>query len=284
MIRWIVLFIVCVLVSLPAQAGLIRDRMAARAATRDLNVLRDVAYGADAAQKMDVYSPHHPKGAPVIVFVHGGGWRTGDKANPNVITNKVPYWVGKGAIVVSVNYRMLPTDVYSQAADVARAIAFVQKNAASWGGDISRMAVSGHSAGAHLIMLVANDPALASGILPWRASVVLDSAAYDIPRLMQAPHLPLYDNAFGADQDFWRRVSPHDALRGRVPPALLVCSSQRRESCPVAQAYAAKAGALGNMVEVLPQDMTHAEINANLGTPGAYTDAVDVFLKVQELF
>src|SRR5688572_15160874 len=68
----------------------------------------DVAYGDDVRQRMDVYMPLQPKDAPVIVMVHGGAWRLGDKSDVLVVENKVARWVPNGFIFISINYRMLP--------------------------------------------------------------------------------------------------------------------------------------------------------------------------------
>lgn len=68
----------------------------------------DVAYGSDPLQKLDVYVPANVVRAPVIFMVHGGGWVEGDKANHNVVFNKVPYFLGKGFVLVSTNYRLSP--------------------------------------------------------------------------------------------------------------------------------------------------------------------------------
>jgi arylformamidase len=70
--------------------------------------LRDVAYGTDPRQRFDVYLPAQPRNAPVILFVHGGGWENGNKDNPGVVENKAAYWLPKGYILVSTNYRMRP--------------------------------------------------------------------------------------------------------------------------------------------------------------------------------
>ena len=91
-------------------------------------------------QAMDVYLPAEskvgPKAAPVILMVHGGGWRIGDKRHPPVFENKVARWVPKGFIFVSVNYPMVPeSDPVEQADDIARALAAAQAAAPGWGGD-----------------------------------------------------------------------------------------------------------------------------------------------------
>ncbi|MEW6389436.1 MAG: alpha/beta hydrolase [Pseudomonadota bacterium] len=277
----------------PADAQRLRDRIAERAAARaeaklaktptPEGLLRDlnVSYGPDKAQVFDVYRPKAAQGAPIVVMAHGGGWRIGDKAMGKVIDNKVPWLAGQGFIFVSVNYRMLPdADVATQARDVARAIAAVQAKASAWGGDPSKVVLMGHSAGAHLVSLLAADPAIAAqeGAKPWLGVVALDSAAMDVPTIMSQRHMKLYDEAFGSDPAVWTALSPLARMKTAPAPLIMVCSSRRADSCPQAQALADKAKSLGGQASVLPQDLSHGEINAKLGEPGAYTDAVGRFL------
>jgi arylformamidase len=245
--------------------------------------IADVAYGPASAQKLDIYAPAAAKGAPVIVMVHGGAWRTGDKARDGVVTAKVGHFVPRGYVFVSIDYRMLPeAGPLAQAEDVARALAFVQSRAATFGGDPRRVVLMGHSAGAHLVALLAAAPEIVTkaGATPAMATIALDSAAYDVPAIMNARHLPLYDRAFGGDPADWRQVSPIDRLgAGRAPaPMLLVCSSRRDESCAQARSFAGRVGGLGGRAEVLPVAMSHMEINRDLGAGGAHTGAVDAFL------
>lgn len=248
----------------------------------------DIPYGDDPAQRLDVYRPAAgTSAAPVIVFVHGGGWRRGDKAMAQMVANKVPHWLGCGHVVVSINYRMLPdADPVQQAEDVARALAFVQREAAFWGGDAARVALVGHSAGAHLVALLAADASLAAaqGAAPWRATVAMDSAALDIEAVMTRRHYRFYDPVFGTDPVFWRAASPMHRLAAKpASPLLLICSSQRDDSIDAARAFASKAEHLGGRVELLPVDLTHMELNDQLGTPGPYTDAVDAFLRSADI-
>ncbi|MGF1628156.1 MAG: alpha/beta hydrolase [Kiloniellaceae bacterium] len=257
----------------------------AAAAQRDLpdgaRILRDLAYGADPAQRLDVYLPPNAKGAPVILMVHGGGWSRGDKALGSVVASKAARWVPQGYIFISVNNRLLPeADPLQQADDVATALAFAQSNAASWGGDAGRFILMGHSAGAHLVALLAASPAIATrqGARPWLGTVPLDSAAFDVIAIMQDRHLGLYDRAFGGDPDFWRSASPLHRLAAAPAPMLLVCSSRRAVACAQAEAFAAKATALGGDVSLLPVDLSHRGINTDLGEPGNYTERVEAFL------
>ncbi|HTK46732.1 MAG TPA: alpha/beta hydrolase [Gemmatimonadaceae bacterium] len=247
----------------------------------NVRVVHDVAYGSAAKQRFDVYIPAGARNAPVVFLVHGGGWRTGDKAGRAVVENKVAHWSRAGVIVVSVNYRLLPdADPLEQARDVARALAAAQTRLASWGGDPARVVLVGHSAGAHLVALLDADPALAAslGAKPWIGTIILDSAVLDVPPFMSHPHLPLYTHAFGSDTALWRAASPYDHLHAGMTPMLVVCSSQRRESCPASMRFVAKAKQFGVRAEVLTQAKSHREINEQLGIAGPYTDAVDRFL------
>lgn len=246
-----------------------------------ITVLRDLHYGGGPCETFDVYAPANARRAPVIFMVHGGAWRFGDKSARGVVQNKVAHWVPRGVIVISVDYPMLPdTPPLQQARDLGLALAVAQRDATQWGGDPHKFVLMGHSAGAHLVALVSAEPALATsqGALPWLGTVALDSAAYNVATIMQARHLGLYDRAFGRDPAAWAEVSPIVQLQAGMAPFLTVCSSRRSDSCAQAQAFAAKARALGTQAQVLPEDLSHAEINATLGEPSAYTTAVDRFL------
>ena len=219
---------------------------------------------------------------PIIVFVHGGAWAIGDKDNPGIVPNKAAYWLPKGYAFVSINYRLLPAaDPLVQADDVAQAVAAVQRLAPHWGADGSRVVLMGHSAGAHLVALLGADPLRLgkAGARPTRGVVALDSAALNVVQIMQFPrHFGFYDRAFGKDPAYWTAASPYHALTAASLPLLAVCSSQRADSCPQARAFAEKARGFGVRVEVQPEDLSHAQINHELGAPSAYTDAVGRFV------
>lgn len=280
-----------------ASAGPLRDRIEARRDARQaveddgyggssrrnvpagVKLVRDIAYGADKQQRFDAYLPKGASNAPIIFMVHGGGWKRGDKAMDAVVENKVAYWATRGFIVVSANYRMLPAaDPLLQARDVALAIRAAADMAAGWGGDRGQMILMGHSAGAHLVSLLSSSAEL-QGDLRWLGTVALDSAAFDVEQAMQARHMRLYDDAFGADPAFWRAASPYAQLSREGVPLLAVCSSRRADACPQARHYAAKAGQYGMRVQVLPKDLSHREINETLGQAGPYSEEVDQFIR-----
>ena len=259
-----------------------QDAIDAGTAFAGVQVIRDVAYGRDNAQRFDVYLPRDGiRNAPVIMMAHGGGWYRGDKAMRAVVANKVTHWVPRGYVFISTNYRMLPQAApVEQANDIVRALIAAQGNAASWGADPSRFILMGHSAGAHLVALVSAAPnaALREGARSWLGSILLDSASLDVVQTMEGPHLPLHDRAFGNDPAAWRHASPYHHLTRGAPPMLAVASTERRNAVLQARHFAGKATSLGIRAQVLEQALTHREINAQLGTPGSYTAAVDAFI------
>lgn len=255
--------------------------------------IADVPYGTEPAQRMDVYVSTSPTTgtnspaasavrAPVIFMVHGGGWRHGDKALGRVVQEKVNRWVPKGFIVISTNYRMLPdAPVAVQVRDVQAALMAAQQRAGTWGGDPNRFILMGHSAGAHLVSLLnARAPqALREGAWPWLGTVSLDSAMMSVPARMRVPHLPLYDDAFGSDPAYWVAMSPFHQWTVGAPPMQMVCSTQRADDpCQQSDAMARHVRNHGGRAEVLPEDLDHGEINAQLGLDSDYTRTVEAFM------
>lgn len=252
------------------------DSIAAALDDLQVRVRRDLPYGPQRRQRIDVYLPAQVKG-PILMMVHGGAWAFGDKREPAMILPKVRHWTARGFVVVSVNYPMLPeARPLEQAREVARALAFVQRRAGAWGADARRVVLMGHSAGAHLVALLDAAPALAreEGAQPWRGTVSLDSAAMDVEALMRRQRLPLYERAFGDDPAYWRAASPTRRLTPDAPPLLAICSTRRRLSCAQARELAERANALGRNFQVEGVNKSHAGIDRELGLPGAYTDRV----------
>ena len=256
--------------------------LTAAAAEDAIRTLHDLPYGPAREQRLDVYLPDaKATNAPVIAMVHGGAWAFGDKSNAQVVVNKSRRWVPRGAVFVSINNRLRPNaNPVEQAEDVARAVAFIQREAKGWGADPAKLVLMGHSAGAHLAALLSADPARAKrfGAEPWLGTVVLDSGAMDVPQLMEGRHMPLFDRAFGSDPALWREASPHHALAPGAIPMLVVCSTQRVVSCAQARQFTRAAEKVGARVETLEQDLNHREINETLGLDSAYTRRVEAFM------
>ena len=245
------------------------DSIAAAMNDLQLRVERDLAYGAHARQRLDAYLPGTARG-PILLVVHGGAWAFGDKRSPALVLPKVRRWTAQGFVVVSANYRLLPeASPLEQARDVARALAFVQKEAVRWGADPGRVVLMGHSAGGHLVALLTADPALArsESARAWRGTVSLDSGALDVPGLMRRPHAALHDKAFGSDPAAWTAASPLHRLTREAPPVLAVCATRRASACAQSESFRHRADALGVAVTVLPVARDHAAIAGDLGLP-----------------
>lgn len=245
-------------------------------------IVRNVQYGPDKDQSMDIYLPEHAQNAPVIFMVHGGGWRHGDKAMSRVVDNKSARWVPLGFIFVSVNYPMLPeSGVEAQAENVARALATAQKSITQYGGDKDKFTLMGHSAGAHLVSLINANPDLAyhQGAIAWLGTVSLDSAAMNVATVMKSRHPKLYDDAFGSlSEAQWKSLSPYYVLNAKARPWMGVCSTQRDTSCTQSDAFVEKAKSLNVKAHVIRENLSHGEINAMLGLPNEYTKSVENFM------
>lgn len=256
-----------------------RGRVELPAGARALN---DLAYGDDPGQKLDVYIGKNAHASPIVLLVHGGAWMFGDKQNSGVVAGKIARWLPKNYIVVSANYRMSRSpNALDQADDIGRALAYVQSHAADWGGSANSVLLMGHSAGAHLVALLAADRSIAQrqGAKDWLGTVALDSAALDLVEIMERKHYGFYDRVFGAQRAKWLEASPYHRMQSAPGPLLLVCSSKRSDSCPPAQAFAKRAIELGGRATVVPVDLTHGDIMATLGAKSAYTEEVEKFMR-----
>lgn len=118
--------------------------------------LTDIAYGADPRQRLDLYIPDHPEPERrVLVFFYGGSWNSGDKKDFLFVGQAL---AAAGFLVVIPDYRLSPNPRFPGfVEDGAKAMRWVQDSIASYGGDASRLFLSGHSAGAHIALMLATD-------------------------------------------------------------------------------------------------------------------------------
>lgn len=121
--------------------------------------LYDQSFGQEARQRLDLYRPIHDQGGPlpVIVFIFGGSWRSGDKDDYNFLGAAL---AAQGFLVAIPNYRLVPEVRFPTfLEDCAAAVRWVGDNASGFGGDPSRIVLMGHSAGAYNALMLALDPA-----------------------------------------------------------------------------------------------------------------------------
>jgi len=248
------------------------------------------SYGADSLQTLDFWPAAHKGPAPLILFVHGGGWKRGDKDNATG-PYKVTHYTGEGYAFASVNYRLVPdATVEQQAQDIADALAKLLKQAKALDITPGKVVLMGHSAGAQLVALVGTDPrylrkaglsyADIAGVIP------IDGAAYDVstqmadgPRIMQQT----YAQAFGTDPARQRALSPTMQAAAPNAPAFLLLHVQRPDGVRQAEALEAALRSAGTQVERkgFPGEglRGHMEINRRLGDPDyPATAAADAWL------
>jgi arylformamidase len=168
--------------------------------TRDSEVARqaggaclDLAYGYGSGETLDIFPAAHPPGgalAPVLVFIHGGYWRSLDKADHAFLA---PAFVKQGACVVVPNYALCPAvTIPDIALQMVEALAWVYRHIAQYGGDTDRITVVGHSAGGHLaaLLLTCQWPAYLPGLPPALVKNALSiSGLYDLEPLRHTPFL-----------------------------------------------------------------------------------------------
>jgi arylformamidase len=154
-----------------------------RKARSTLKSWLNVAYGSSPRELLDIYSPDRP-GGPVLVYIHGGYWRSGSKDDN---CNFAPAFVQRGATVVLVEYDLCPsvtvTDIVRQ---TRSAIAWVYQNIIRYSGNPSKLYVSGHSAGGHLTaMALAHDWEKAGIPRDVIKGAVATSGVYDLDMVMR---------------------------------------------------------------------------------------------------
>lgn len=278
----------CLMTALPKLSDDCRNAVSDRAARApEIPGLVELSYGTDPLQKLDLLKPANTARAPILLFVHGGGWSIGDKRQAEGA--KPAHFATTGWAFASANYRLVPrATVEQQAADVASAIAWLRAHSAEQGLDPDRIVLMGHSAGAHLAALVGTDPRyLAAAGVPMtaiRGVVLLDGAAYDVPAQIKAPGnlvQPMYDAAFGSDPVRQRSLSP--TLQAAAPNAanwLILPVATRADSVAQSGRLAAGLTRAGSRASVVPvPDSSHAKLNHQLGTDGDFaTGEVDRFL------
>lgn len=250
-----------------------------------------LTYGDGPLQTLDVWRAQADEPAPLVMFVHGGGWRLGSKSNASSrwLPTHLPQ---RGYAYASIDYRLVPAaTVEQQAEDVAHALRALLDRAASLGIDRKKAVLMGHSAGAHLVALVGTDERyLRSAGLTFAdvAGVVPnDGAAYEVPsQIRDAGRRArrMYTDAFGSNPVRQRVLSPTDNAESPNVRAFLLLHVQRPDGVRQARGLGAALQAAGTAVEYgsIPGEglRGHMQINRELGNPDyAATPVLDAWLK-----
>jgi len=251
-----------------------------------------LSYGSDPLQALDLWVPEGANPAPLVLFVHGGGWKRGSKSN--AVGRALPgHMLEQGYAFASIDYRLVPdATVEQQAADVAAALAHLLERADALGIDRSRVVLTGHSAGAHLVALVGTDERYlrAAGLSFADIDGVMpnDGAGYDVAAQMAQARgrgAAIFGDAFGTDPARQQALSPTFHAASPNAPAFLLIHVQREDGVAQANALAAALKRGGSRVEIgsFPGEgmRGHMEINRKLGEPDyPATPVMDAWLKV----
>lgn len=210
------------------------------------SVQRDLAYGSDAAQKLDLSVPA-VKDFPVVIFVHGGSLTSGDKADSDYGRVCEPFPKVRIACA-NVNYRLGPEHMWpAQAEDVAAAVAWVRANIGARGGDPRKIFLLGHSSGATLVAVVGSDErylakyamklADLGGVMPmgsimWDDDLEQAIAQHGRERVEQGwSRSP--DNKIWPSFDVYRDHWPIRHVHVGMPPFLFLIAESEQEQPPV---------------------------------------------------
>lgn len=185
------------------------------------HVVRDLAYGSDARQKLDFYIPDAPPSRmPVMLFLYGGSWQSGAK---DLYLALGQAFASAGIMVAVADYRLYPQVRYPAfIEDGARAFAFVRSNAARYGGDPARLFLAGHSAGAYNAMMLAADKSYlrqAGADVSEICGVIGIAGPYDFLPLKDEHLIAIFG---GANRPDTQPISHIDGMR---PPMLLATGS-----------------------------------------------------------
>jgi acetyl esterase/lipase len=249
--------------------------------TTDLDYVPTAEYP-NRKDRLDVYAPAGAKGAPVVVSIHGGALREGDKSKEAFVGQLL---AKAGFVAVVISYRLSP-DVSHPAhvEDAAHAVAWTRTHAAEYGGDPRKLFVIGHSAGAYLAALLALDPKYLAAyqVSPKDlAGVVPVSAFFYVERTGVAPDRP--KDVWGTDPAAWKAASPAAYVRKDAPPMLLLYADGdadwRRQQQADFQADMKKAGASAVEMRMIP-GRDHGSIWSKMRNANDETaSAIIAFLK-----
>ncbi len=195
---------------------------------RNRHISKNIRFGRYPRNRLDVFYPETGDGLPVLVFVHGGSWNSGDKSLYVPVAEK---FLPHDVIVVLINYGLAPANTYPyQSKDVARAIDWTFRNIRAYGGNPNDITVVGHSAGAHIAALALFDERFLS-VYNRKANELAGfvgmSGPYDLPDLLEFLNTEKNYNGemvFDAldDPKNIKAASPIRILRDDVCPVLLL--------------------------------------------------------------
>ncbi len=218
---------------------------------------------------------------PVVIWVHGGGWAVGDKSRN--LSDKINLFKTLNYTFVSINYRLSP-DVPEQLlpdrikfpvhnTDVADAVAWVYQNIDQYGGDKNRVALLGHSAGAHLVALTGTNKTFLEqaglSLSNIKGVAAIDTKGYDVRKEVLEGN-EIYINAFGTVEEENIAASPiHNASSTDKHPIFFIAKRGSNARIAVADAFIEELSSNGVATyQVNGSIYNHTGINQAIGQEG----------------
>ncbi len=273
-----------VLIVLVGVAVLLRAQVASAASDSFIEI-KDIPYvdssrSGGNIQTLDLYWKDKLKKRPVVIYMHGGGWAFGDKAD---VHDKPQFFSAHDMVFISMNYRLRwEYDLYDQLEDVVAVISWVRNKQAEYGLDPDRIILMGHGSGGHLASLVSTneDYLKAAGLTlsAIRVVVAIDTASFDIPRLMGPVgesgsflEQRLHRLVFGSTQEVWANASPITYVEAGkpIPPFALLYVAGSESTAGQTKAFAkALRDASVEVIMIPGNEKTTQSIDADLGAVG----------------
>jgi arylformamidase len=267
-----------------------------------INEKKDIVYAEPVSplHTLDIYASPSAKNAPVVFWIHGGGWQGGDKSD---VAQKPRYFVEKGFVFVSVNYCLLPqVEMIDIFRDVAKSFRWVHDHIAEHGGDPTHVLVGGHSAGAQLAALICTDDRYlkAEGIAfaDLIGCVPVDGDTYDVPAIIETAETRRRVHGqpqaqFGHREKFGNTPAKHreysavtHVAKGKgIPPFLILHVADHPDTSAQAFRLGAVLKEAGVKTTVFgAKETNHSKLNDNLGVAGdpatkVLTEFVEACLK-----
>jgi arylformamidase len=241
---------------------------------------------------IDIYHFGQPSASkPVVIYVHGGAWAIGDKANS--ITNKTNLFSSLSYIFISVNYRLSPSTVSTDPTrvmfpmhnnDVADAVKWIYDNIATYGGNKNKMVLMGHSAGAHLVSLTGTSnqflPARGIPLNTIKGVASIDTEGYNVANQCDDNN-EYYLNAFGNTSTNWSIASPvYNLFSGTLYPKFFIAKRGTPDRIAISDFFISQFENVGgNVSQVTGNQYDHEGINNAIGAVGetAITEPLKVF-------
>jgi acetyl esterase/lipase len=189
-----------------------------------VRVTRNLSYGPHFQHKLDLYQAEGKSGAPVVVFLHGGAFVTGERDISNeVYSNVATYFARQGMLGVNATYRLASSAIWPGGAeDIGALVKWLKANASSYGGDGSRIYLIGHSAGAAHVACYGFIRSLQPAEGPGIAGMILMSGHYRFEPKPDDPFRTYWQAYFGTDAAQYAARSPINHIKESAIPTFIV--------------------------------------------------------------